>query len=137
MVFHFHLGYFHQGAHWPIQSNGIGLENILGLANPRPIPEKNTNPIPSIKIRPLGLVERRSRVHVEVWAHGERLGILNRNMAVTTEFLKAPCDTFMAIGRCHNLDTQGQRAKKESVGQSSVQGGRKTSGARIMSWRQR
>ena len=48
------------------------------------------------------MVERRSRVHVEVWAHGERLDILNR-MAVTTEFLKAPCNTFTAtftaIGR--------------------------------------
>ena len=29
------------------------------------------------------MIERRSRVHVEVWAHGERLDILNRNMAVT------------------------------------------------------
>ena len=31
------------------------------------------------------MVERRSRVHVEVWAHGERLDILNRNMEVTEE----------------------------------------------------
>jgi hypothetical protein len=58
-------------------------------------------------------IERRSRVHVEVWAHGERLDILNRNMAVTTEFLKASCDTFTTIGKCHNFDTQGQRATKE------------------------
>ena len=59
------------------------------------------------------VIERRSRVHVEVWAHGEKLHILNRFCGVTEEFLKAPCDTFMTIGRCHNLDTQGQRATKE------------------------
>ena len=35
-----------------------------------------------LKLKEL-FVERRSRVHVEVWAHGERLDILNRNMAVT------------------------------------------------------
>ena len=59
------------------------------------------------------VVERRSRVHVEVWAHGERLDILKRCMEVTTEKYKAPCDTFTTIGRCHNLDTKGQRATKE------------------------
>ena len=30
--------------------------------------------------------------------------------------LKAPCDTFTTIGKRHNLDTQGQRAKKENPG---------------------
>ena len=59
------------------------------------------------------MVERRSRVHVEVWAHGEKLHILNRFWGATEEFLKAPCDTFTTIGKCHNLDTQGQRATKE------------------------
>ena len=62
------------------------------------------------------LIERRSRVHVEVWAHGERLGILNRRLYLTTEKLKAPCDTFTAIGRCHNRDTQGQRGTKGKAG---------------------
>ena len=60
-----------------------------------------------------GFIERRSRVHVEVWAHGERLDILNRCLGETEEKLKASCDTFTTIGRCHNLDTQGQRAEKE------------------------
>ena len=73
------------------------------------------------------VIERRSRVHVEVWAHGERLYILNRFWAATEEFLKAPCDTFTTIGRCHNLDTQGQRATKEKCWTVDCQGGRKTS----------
>ena len=59
------------------------------------------------------VIERRSRVHVEVWAHGEKLHILNRFWGATEEFLKASCYTFTTIGRCHNLDTQGQRATKE------------------------
>ena len=78
------------------------------------------------------VVERRSRVHVEVWAHGEKLHILNRFWATTEEFLKAPCDTFTTIGKCRNLDTQGQRATKEKCGQSIVQGGREDPGARLM-----
>ena len=78
------------------------------------------------------MVERRSRVHVEVWAHGEKLHILNRFWATTEEFLKAPCDTFTTIGKCRNLDTQGQRATKEKCGQSIVQGGREDPGARLM-----
>ena len=77
-------------------------------------------------------IERRSRVHVEVWAHGEKLHILNRNTEVTEEFLKASCDTFTTIGRCHNLDTKGQRATKENCRRSRVQGGREDPGARLM-----
>ena len=33
----------------------------------------------------MALVERRSRVHVEVWAHGGKLHILKRNTEVTEE----------------------------------------------------
>jgi len=44
-----------------------------------------------------------------VWAHGEKLHILNRFWGVTEEFLKAPCGTFTAIGKCRNLD-QGRNS---------------------------
>jgi hypothetical protein len=85
------------------------------------------------------MVERRSRVHVEVWAHGEKLHILNRFWGATEEFLKASCDTFTTIGKCRNLDTQGQRATKEKCrtveSQSKVE--EKTQVRGSWSWRQR
>ena len=40
------------------------------------------------------MVERRSRVHVEVCAHVETAGHTEDRMEVTTEKLKAPCNTF-------------------------------------------
>ena len=78
------------------------------------------------------IIERRSRVHVEVWAHGEKLHILNRFWGATEEFLKASCDTFTTIGKCHNLDTQGQRATKEKCRTVESPRWKKTQGARLM-----
>ena len=83
------------------------------------------------------MVERRSRVHVEVCANVETAGHTEARMEVPTEKLKAPCDTFTAsftsIGRCHNLDTQGRRAKNILAQSSLSKVEEKTAGARIMS----
>ena len=93
------------------------------------------NPWPHVHV--VSIIERRSRVHVEVWANGEKLCILNRFWGVTEEFLKAPCGTFTAIGKCHNLDAQGQRATKENCRAEPKVEEERPPGARLMSWRQR